>query len=277
MSSPILTSSRLAQLSTQFPLLKDNWHYLTAATLTACNQPSELPLLYHYTIFHQQHIDASIQVNHELIYKSSLERVTLFEIASATDNNSPILSQLSNPFNQSNNTESQIHLTEKFKESLIKSIALIGLPRVINSMMILKTHTSHPLRAKTAHRDFEETPDQITTRAKKYWNTVYKGSLAPRIAMQLETASPDLWGYTLTHAYGALLSYSGILSPSETSLLILCCLIPQDVNPQLKGHLKGAVNNGCTKGEIEQGRELGILVSSWCGVSWKDEVAKLKL
>ncbi|KAH3681419.1 hypothetical protein WICPIJ_007617 [Wickerhamomyces pijperi] len=224
----------------------------------------------------------NIPINQDQLYQESNEKVKLFQLANATDNKSSILTNLSNPFNNSQNFNQQFQITEKFKECLIKSIALIGLPRVINSMMILKSNTPHPLRspstASPSHsRDFKLSYDQNTENGKKYWDTVYKGSLSSRISQQLESASRDLWGYTLTNTYGVLLSYSEILSPKETSLLILCCLIPQDVNPQLKGHLKGAVNNGCSREEIEQGRQLGILISQWCGVTWKDEVAKLRL
>jgi hypothetical protein len=39
---------------------------------------------------------------------------------------------------------------------------------------------------------------------------------------------------------------------------VLACLIPQDVNPQLKGHLVGALNNGATEDEVKAVREVVI-------------------
>ena len=45
--------------------------------------------------------------------------------------------------------------------------------------------------------------------------------------------------------------------------MVLACLIPQDVNPQLKGHLVGALNNGATEDEVKAVRDVvvkGMLV-----------------
>ena len=52
------------------------------------------------------------------------------------------------------------------------------------------------------------------------------------------TAYPDLWYFAYHHVYSPLLSFTDIISAKETSMCC-CLLIPQDVNPQLKGHLKG--------------------------------------
>jgi hypothetical protein len=41
-------------------------------------------------------------------------------------------------------------------------------------------------------------------------------------------------------------------------IVVLACLIPQDVNPQLKGHLVGALNNGATEDEVKAVREVVI-------------------
>jgi alkylhydroperoxidase/carboxymuconolactone decarboxylase family protein YurZ len=93
----------------------------------------------------------------------------------------------------------------------------------------------------------------------------------------MNTAYPDLWEFTINHVYSPLLSFSEVLSPGESSLVITACLIPQDVNPQLKGHLKGALNNGCTVEELSSAREMSLLISQWCGIQWRDPVAKVKL
>ena len=51
---------------------------------------------------------------------------------------------------------------------------------------------------------------------------------------------------------------------------VCCCLIPQDVNPQLKGHLKGALNNGGTKEELNDVRSLVFDLCDWKGgITWK--------
>jgi alkylhydroperoxidase/carboxymuconolactone decarboxylase family protein YurZ len=70
-------------------------------------------------------------------------------------------------------------------------------------------------------------------------------------------------------------------------LVVLASLIPQDVNPQSKGHLVGALNNGATEEEVETVRAVVIKVCEASGMrrleeggldgwGWRDEVAQVK-
>ena len=69
--------------------------------------------------------------------------------------------------------------------------------------------------------------------------------------------------------------------------MVLACLIPQDVNPQLKGHLVGAVNNGASQDEVKAVRDVVIKVCEASGMKrledgsldgwgWREDVASLK-
>lgn len=71
-------------------------------------------------------------------------------------------------------------------------------------------------------------------------------------------------------------------------IVVLASLIPQDVNPQLKGHLVGALNNGATEEEVKAVREVLIKVCEASGMKmlddksldgwgWREEVAPVKL
>jgi hypothetical protein len=71
-------------------------------------------------------------------------------------------------------------------------------------------------------------------------------------------------------------------------------LVPQDVNPQLKGHLVGAVNNGASRDEVNAVRGLVVQICEAAGMrrlkredmtpengnlnlwGWKEDVAALK-
>ena len=144
-------------------------------------------------------------------------------------------------------------------------------------MMHLKNATPVSLQDTKPNRDFDSSKtDQVRERGIEFWHHVY-GKVSKRIINQMNTAYPDLWEYAKNHIYSPLLSYSDILTPKETSLVIIGCLVPQDVNPQLKGHLKGALNNGATPQEVEQARQLALSISEWCDIKWKEDVAKLKL
>lgn len=179
-----------------------------------------------------------------------------------------------------NDTKARFDSAQKIREALLKSAALGGLPKAINSLMLLKNVTPVELRETTLQRRDEHANSEtekgvdIDSRGTAFWDQVY-GKINKRVMGQMSTAYPDLGYWALHHVYGPLLSYTGILGSKETSLVVIASLIPQDVNPQLKGHLKGALNNGATKEEVMAVRELSMLISTWCGLKWKGDVAKL--
>lgn len=163
-------------------------------------------------------------------------------------------------------------VARQLRESLLKGAALGGLPKTINSLTQLKNATPKELRDETLQRDPEVA--KTSNVGAEFFDQVY-GKISKRVMGQMSNAYPDLGYYAINHVYAPLLSYTGVLGPKDTSLVVIACLVPQDVNPQLKGHLKGAINNGATQEEVMSVREMSMLISSWCGFSWKGEVAKL--
>ena len=92
--------------------------------------------------------------------------------------------------------------------------------------------------------------------------------------------------------YGYILSNTRVLSPSESSFVLLAGLIPQDVGPwnpksvtritddqrqvnaQLKGHLKGAIHHDdVTLDEIKAVRDVVIEICKASGMKTLDESA----
>ncbi|WPK24967.1 hypothetical protein PUMCH_002266 [Australozyma saopauloensis] len=123
-----------------------------------------------------------------------------------------------------------------------------------------------------------ETVLNNTVRGLDLWQAIY-GKIGNRVKNQMFNAYPDLWQYAYNNVYGPILSFTDIVSAKETSFVVISALIPQDVNPTLKGHLKGALNQGASKEEIESVRCLTFDICDWSGnVSWKngkESVAKL--
>lgn len=117
-----------------------------------------------------------------------------------------------------------------------------------------------------------------TVRGSDFWSAIY-GKIRNRVKAQMYNAYPDLWQYAFNNVYGPILSFTDVLNAKETSLCVVSSLIPQDVNPTLKGHLKGAVNVGASKEELDCLRQLVFDVCDWSGnIVWKggkDSVAKL--
>lgn len=162
-------------------------------------------------------------------------------------------------------------LTAEFRESIFKTIALIGIPRTINSLSALKDVTPQELRATELLRPSNANVEEIGS---QFFSKVY-GKITKRVHGNMRLAYPDLDWFVTKHEYGPLLGYCGVLTPKATSLVVIASLVPQDVDPQLKGHLKGALNNGATKEEVNSVRDLAIEVASWCDSVWRHPISKL--
>lgn len=78
--------------------------------------------------------------------------------------------------------------------------------------------------------------------------------------------SYDDLGVVAELMYGHVFSNVEVLGARDTSLLLIAGLIPQDVSPQLKGHLKGALNNGATVQEVMAVREVVLRICKSAGM-----------
>ena len=96
------------------------------------------------------------------------------------------------------------------------------------------------------------------------------------------------WPATILNCFNAHPSPTARQNQGTDQLtVVLACLIPQDVNPQLEGHLIGALNNGATEDEVKAVRGLVIKVCEAAGLKklengsldswgWREDVANLK-
>lgn len=290
--SKILTAQRLIQLSQFHPKLHNLWYLVAAVTFSVCNQPQEIPKIYHYAL--------SLCNDDAHIHRITLAGRANDLIDQCIERPDIKCSLVNEHYLQP--TPLHRELSRKFRESILKTGPLAGLPRAINGLHHLKEYTPAPLlprvvreidpwhafvnndRPYCSNEESEtltervtetvEERDQQTQRGLKHWNSIYN-KVSQRIINNMNSSYPDLWYYTLVHVYGPMLSNDKVLSAQETSFIVIAALVPQDVNPQLKGHLKGAVNIGCDREAIEAARSLAILVAQWCGVSWRGDIVKL--
>lgn len=91
--------------------------------------------------------------------------------------------------------------------------------------------------------------------------------------------TPDL-GSTARLLYAHVLSEMSVLTPVETSWVLVAGLVPLDVNEQLKGHLRGAGNHGAGVEEVRAVREVVVRICEGAGMrvggwGWRGEVADL--
>lgn len=100
-----------------------------------------------------------------------------------------------------------------------------------------------------------------------------------------QSGTEDL-GLVARLLYGYILSNTNVLTSAETSYVLIAGLIPQDVNPQLKGHLRGALNGGATVEQVKAVRDIVIRICEAAGMKrisddvpagfgWREEVADL--
>jgi hypothetical protein len=71
--------------------------------------------------------------------------------------------------------------------------------------------------------------------------------------------------------YGLYLSDFSILSPVETSQIVLAGLIPYDV-PQVRGHMRGLLRNGGNEKDLEYVIDIALKIAKGMGVPLKLQI-----
>ncbi|SMN21028.1 similar to Saccharomyces cerevisiae YJR111C Putative protein of unknown function [Maudiozyma saulgeensis] len=280
----ILNAQRLLQLYQFNPKLKDIWYLTAAATFSVANQPQEIPKLYHYAML--------LSNENSYKYRVTLAYKTIELLSEQPEKRMSMINEI-----YEKPTDLQRQVSARFRETLLKTGALAGLPRAINGLHTLKEFTPESLLPEASNIDpwnaamggedpcpqiftereqmrHTENVNNVMRRGLDQWNMIYN-KVSNRVVNNLNSSYPDLWYFTLMHVYGPLFSFDSILSKQETSLVVISSLVPQDVNPQLRGHLKGALNVGCDYDTVEAVRRLSILVSQWCNVKWRDGIIGL--
>lgn len=82
--------------------------------------------------------------------------------------------------------------------------------------------------------------------------------------------------FSNTIGYGLTYGFTNVLSPLETSYVLVASLIASDTPRQINWHLDGARRNGATLEEVKAVRQIAIEAASAAGVKWKDGVPEVK-
>ncbi|KAL6940264.1 hypothetical protein ACO0QE_004162 [Hanseniaspora vineae] len=258
----VLTRNRLLYIQNCIPLQHRNnlqlsciWYLSAAATLSICNQPQDVQTIYKYALLQDmdKSFDEAFQIGHF--------------------------------------TPLQKNITNKFKEALLKSSCIGGLPKAINSLHSIASaalQTEHDVNGKEDNfrirsqssdfvrkSDYEsKSKEEILTRGNEHFRRLYN-KVSDKIITKMNSTSPDLWYTIISCCYGPILSSEEVLNGQESSIVVISSLIPQDVNPQLYGHLKGALNIGCDKNFVSSVQDLSLEISEWCGIYLKEKSVRL--
>ncbi|KAF3915248.1 hypothetical protein ABW20_dc0110128 [Dactylellina cionopaga] len=293
-----LSTAVLTRIRTYPSLPSQTWYYITLIALSICNKPEYIgPVISH--VFAHSAIPGSTDAAYVKEERAWLAR------------NPGKLGKVDD-----DGRESALRIMRRCREGLVKSGAIGGIPKAINSLYHLrKCHEPHlldplpeysplhplsstyptsrpsslPQDVLNLSRDPNPSPSSsappspslhpnptlpFLARGSHFFNTLYGPTISPKVLTNLQKSSPDLH-ILATWIYALILSESTVLSPKETSFAIIAALIPQDVNPQLKPHLQGAINNGADKTEVEGVRGAVMEICKELGVGWGSEVAKL--
>ncbi|KAI9724820.1 MAG: hypothetical protein M1812_000096 [Candelaria pacifica] len=248
----VVTPALLTTIRGHPYLPKHTWYFIAGVTLSVINRPDEIPKVFNYALSNGAgHSDTKPQ------------------------------------------HDEQLQIARKLREALIKAAPIGGLPKAINALFSLKFATpqsllDEPLGYSPTSRSaevYDMPSSQILHRGQTFFDKIY-GKVSKRVMGQMDRSGTEDLGLTARLMYGYLLSNTSVLTAAESSFVLLAGLIPQDVNPQLKGHLKGALNNGATIEEVKAVREVVIQICEASGMSslgdgvaggwgWRGEVANL--
>ncbi|KAI0168120.1 AhpD-like protein [Pestalotiopsis sp. NC0098] len=249
----VMTPTLLSTLRNHPVLPQHSWYIIAASALTILNRPDEIAKVYSFAIEHGSH--------------------------GAEAAPSP---------------EDRLAISRRIREALIKTSAVGGLPKTINALLSLKQVTPAELIDEPGSSssptgrlgDIHDVPSsEILERGRVFFDKIY-GKIAKHVMGQMDRSGTEDLGLLARLEYGHVLSNTRVLSPTETSFVLIAGLIPQDVNPQLKGHLRGALNGGATVEQVRAVREVTMMISHATGMKrlaedavggwgWRSEVANV--
>jgi len=253
MPPALLTPALLSSLRSHPQLPHHTWYFIAGATLSALNRPDEIPKVFQYV---------------------------LEKGVAGTEEAKP-------------DQDEQLKIARKMREALVKGAPIVGLPKTINALFALKSATpssliDEPLGYSPSSRPVEiyDMPSStILHRGQTFFDKIY-GKVSKRVMGQMDRSGTEDLGLTARLMYGYILSNTSVLTAAESSYVLVASLIPQDVNPQLKGHLKGALNHGASIEEVKAVREVVMRICEASGMKmleesaaggwgWRTEVANL--
>ncbi|KAK7551519.1 hypothetical protein IWX49DRAFT_596949 [Phyllosticta citricarpa] len=154
------------------------------------------------------------------------------------------------------NAAAQATAARRVREALLKATPLIGFPRGINGLAILRTavQSTSPRIAAEIEKD-QDAPDDVPAakrqkRGKEFFRRLY-AQHTERVLQNLNISSGGILGdVAVTCVYGDLMADERVLNAKESALMEFVCCYAVSAAPQAKGHMYGARNMGNSGVEI---------------------------
>ncbi|RCK64169.1 hypothetical protein Cantr_10572 [Candida viswanathii] len=286
MSSPVLTPEVLYDLAYGYPELCDTWYLYAIACLTELNLPEEIPRVFHFALIQQLY-----EYEHEPERREFWVGVAQGSVSSSEEyaelfKNGEELAELEIPGDKTGlkydsveeARQKQRLVVDSVHEMLLKISMFVGMPKSINSFMVLLSVTPKGLLsdeykrrgiAKEDHAGVETIAGVISeesidvdsvvsnlVRGSEYFETFY-GEAASDVRRDFLHTYPDLWYFVYHHVYSPLLGFNDVLDPRETSLALISCILPQGLHHiQVDEYLQAALHFGATPSEVTHVKQL---------------------
>lgn len=130
------------------------------------------------------------------------------------------------------------------EEALLQSYLFLGYPRALRGIGQWRT-----LSGRAAPPALRDEPEW-ESRGAATCATVYGGQYH-RLRSNIAALHPDLERWMVVEGYGKVLSRPG-LDLATRELCIIGLLAPQQAGPQLYSHMRGALNAGASKADVDE-------------------------
>jgi 4-carboxymuconolactone decarboxylase len=149
---------------------------------------------------------------------------------------------------------------ENIEEAILQCYLFAGFPAALEGFVALREVCDTP--AKGRIKAVKPTPELFIKRGEKLCRKIYGTKYSPLKRRSLEL-HPDLWNWMILEGYGKVLSRPP-LTPATRELCIVACLVVTGWTRQLRSHIHGALNVGCTPESVVSAvRTAGYVAGPW--------------
>ncbi|KAJ8474259.1 hypothetical protein ONZ45_g16009 [Pleurotus djamor] len=146
----------------------------------------------------------------------------------------------------------------------------------INSLIALNDITPKAISESigTLSRDTSLSLEDYSSSGRQNFENIYGETSGP-VQCLLDTIYPDLGWFSRTIGYGVVYGHHSVLSPIETSYVLVTSIIANDTPKQINWHLAGARRQGASLEEVKAVRQIAVEAAAFSGITWREGVPEV--
>lgn len=146
-------------------------------------------------------------------------------------------------------SESRQHLVRRLREALFKSICVIGVCKPIESILAIAAIERPEDRDLSQTREGWQPDEENERKAREWFLKIYTRNAADTIG--LFDAHKDFAWTSLAITYGLFLSDRQVLDDVDTQLVVLPCIMTQNLRLETNWHIRGTRRIGVSKEDTQ--------------------------